>query len=354
MNKYLIIYHKEDNDGVFSGAIIYDYLKTELKATDDQIKLFGSEYNELANFAKCNTPEELHKEYSSIIMTDISFNDPSYMRKLYDEFRDNFIWCDHHKPIIDESYKYKFDLCPGIRNTQKSAILCVYEYLYDNMNEIYSQIDKKPHPKFPELFRILSGWDSWSYEREGYDFEYVRDINKGATVTYNLDFTTILKFVHAIIECYQTNGPSWILSGQGKDYTLIQELQKIGHSINSYDDLTMENIIKNSGDKSWNIVLHDEDKGRPLYLHACAIFHQGATNSTMFKSLKKTNISQGLVFKHSPNGNWVLSMYNVNDDHWFHCGEFLKERYNGGGHKGAAGCTLSQEQFINILQRKEL
>ena len=29
--KYLIIYHKEDNDGVFSGAIFYNYLITELK-----------------------------------------------------------------------------------------------------------------------------------------------------------------------------------------------------------------------------------------------------------------------------------------------------------------------------------
>ena len=135
---------------------------------------------------------------------------------------------------------------------------------------------------------------------------------------------------------------------------LINNMYNLGKSLNEYDDITMENIIKNSGDKSWNIVLPDKDKGRSSYLHACAIFHQGATNSTMFKSLKKTNISQGLVFKHSPNGNWVLSMYNINDDHWFHCGEFLKERYNGGGHKGAAGCTLSQEQFINILQRKQL
>lgn len=351
MNKYLIIYHKEDNDGVFSGAIIYDYLKTELKVDDAQIKLFGSEYNELANFAKSNNPEELHKEYNSIIMTDISFNDPLYMKKLYDEFQDNFIWCDHHAPIIKASFEHNFYSCPGIRNTQKSAILCVYEFLYDNMNEIYSQIDKKQHPKFPELFRILSGWDSWSYEREGYDFEYVRNINKGITIEFNLNINKILEVVHYIISIYQDKLVKLDIMYEND---LINNMYNLGKSLNEYDDITMENIIKNSGDKSWNIVLPNKDKGRPSYLQACAIFHQGATNSTMFKSLKKTNISQGLVFKHSPNGNWVLSMYNINDDHWFHCGEFLKERYNGGGHKGAAGCTLSQEQFINILQRKQL
>ena len=253
--------------------------------------------------------------------------------------------------IIKTSFEHNFYSCPGIRNTQKSAILCVYEFLYDNMNEIYSQIDKKQHPKFPELFRILSGWDSWSYDREGYDFEYVRNINKGITIEFNLNINKILEVVHYIISIYQDKLVKFDIMYEND---LINNMYNLGKSLNEYDDITMENIIKNSGDKSWNIVLPDKDKGRSLYLHACAIFHQGATNSTMFKSLKKTNISQGLVFKHSPNGNWVLSMYNINDDHWFHCGEFLKERYNGGGHKGAAGCTLSQEQFINILQRKQL
>ena len=74
----------------------------------------------------------------------------------------------------------------------------------------------------------------------------------------------------------------------------------------------------------------------------------------MFKCLKGTDIRHGLVFKHHPNGNWVLSMYNINDDEEFHCGEFLKEKYNGGGHKGAAGCTLTQEQFIEILKNKRI
>ena len=31
MYKYLLIYHEEDNDGLFSGAIFYDYLLNNLK-----------------------------------------------------------------------------------------------------------------------------------------------------------------------------------------------------------------------------------------------------------------------------------------------------------------------------------
>ena len=31
MNKYLLIYHKEDNDGVVSAALFYNYLEDKLK-----------------------------------------------------------------------------------------------------------------------------------------------------------------------------------------------------------------------------------------------------------------------------------------------------------------------------------
>ena len=350
MKKYLLIYHKEDNDGVFSGAIFYNYLVNKLNTSKENIELFGADYNLLSSYAASHKVEELKCTYDSIIMTDISFNDPKYMKKLYKEFGTDFIWCDHHKPIIDASYKYKFAECPGIRNTTKSAILCVYEYLYDQFNEIYSTINKQANPEFPELFRILSGWDSWSYEREGYEFDYVRNINKGITTVLKLDFEKVLQKVSEIINDY-TNNPGY--NNLTVEIDFIQHVYNIGKSLNEYEDNVMADIIKNSGDCSWKVIVNDEN-GKPLARTACALFHQGASNSTMFKSLIGKGIEQGLVFKHQSNGNWVLSMYNINDNAEFHCGEFLKEKYNGGGHKGAAGCTLTQKQFIDILTHKIL
>lgn len=349
---YLIIYHKEDNDGVFSGAMFYDYLLNTLKIPTDNITLIGADYNLLNYYAASHAPEDLKEIYDSIIMTDISFNS-EYMKKLYDEFDTKFIWCDHHAPIIKESQKLNFDNCTGIRNTCKSAILCVYEFLYDQFNINYNKIERNtPIPEydreFPEFFRILSGWDSWSYEREGYSNDWCRHINKGTTIEFGLNFNKVLSVVNYIINIYQ----------KGLDIRyendLIDNMYKLGKQLNDYDDGVMENIIKNSGDCSWKVRFDDKDKGRPLYHSACAIFHQGATNSLMFKSLKRKGINHGLVFKHQTDGNWVLSMYNVNEDEWTHCGEFLKDRYNGGGHKGAAGCTLTEEQFINILKNKTI
>lgn len=339
MTKYLIIYHREDNDGVVSGSLFYDYLTTKLNINKSEIALLPSDYNSLAQFEKQHPIDTLKEEYENIIMTDISFNDAKYMKKIYNEFGNKFIWCDHHKPIIDESFKEHFSDAVGVRNTTKSAILCVYEYLYDAFNERYNEKD------VPEVFRLLSAWDSWSYEREGYEFEYVKAINKAYTIKFNLDFDLVVKHVHNIIKYWEENHENIFDKQEYFDY---------GTVLNNYDDIVMEGIIKTSGDCSWQVRFEDEDKGRPLFHKACAIFHQGATNSTMFKCLKNKGINHGLVFKHSPNGNWVMSMYNINEDEWTHCGEFLKERYNGGGHKGAAGCTLTEAQFIKILKSKTI
>ena len=69
--KYLIIYHNEDNDGLFSMAIIYNYLHHELKVPKDDIRLFGTEYEKL----KTVDLDEMISSFDTIIMTDVSFND---------------------------------------------------------------------------------------------------------------------------------------------------------------------------------------------------------------------------------------------------------------------------------------
>ena len=50
MNKYLLIYHEEDNDGLFSGAIFYDYLTTKINVDKKDIHLLGATYNSLNDF----------------------------------------------------------------------------------------------------------------------------------------------------------------------------------------------------------------------------------------------------------------------------------------------------------------
>ena len=348
---YLIIYHKEDNDGVFSAAIIEDYLINSLDKKIEDLVFIGADYNMLNEFTNDsnNTPEKLHKEFKHIIMTDISFNEPKFMKKLWKEFEHDFIWIDHHKSIIDESIKMNFDDIPGVRDTQRSAILNAWKFLYDPFDEAYNE------KKVPELFRILSGWDSWSYEREGYTNDYVRNINKAVTIKYDLSLSKAREIVNSLVDVYINNVTGDMMTVMEKDGPLIEQLHEFGQELNNYDDIVNRGIIETSGDKSWQIILHDDDRPEhPLVRKCCVIFHQGATNSLMFKSLHNTDIKNGVVFKHNPSGTWTISLYNINNDDWFHCGEYCKETYGGGGHKGAAGCQITQEQFIKILKNKIL
>ena len=323
MNKYLLIYHKEDNDGVFSGALFYNYLKKTF-GENIEISTFPADYKDMRYFEnKYEDLKELHSLYTDIILTDISFTS-DYMINLYKEFGNRFVWCDHHAPIIKAMKGYN-DNIAGIRNTKKSAILCVYEFLYDQFNM----------EKIPELFKILSAWDSFTFKENGYTLDYVRNINKCITITMKLDLNEVIEFIDDIL----TNG----------DKLNYENLYAHGKTFNDYDQTNIDNIIKTNGDRSWHLSVSDF-----VMQSACAIFHQGPSNSLMFKSLENTDIRQGIVFKHNTDSTWTVSLYNINEDDTFHCGQFLRDKYNGGGHVGAAGCQITQEQFIKILKNKTL
>lgn len=363
-NKYLLIYHKEDNDGVFSGALLYEYLINYLKINKELIDLCPADYNLLNEFSEKCDIEYLQDNYKSIIMTDISFNNWKYMKKLYKAYENDFVWCDHHAPIIHLSQVNRFNDIPGVRDTGRSAILCVWKYLYDQFDEKYNK------KKVPELLRILSAFDSWTYIKEGYDFEYVRNVNKGVTVRYDRNIDNVYPLIENIVNLYvrNENNPSKEFSGLFKEKPLIKELEKYGKSLCEYDDFTYKNLLEEVGDFSWKIITDNktftDSHGEygPTFRPAVAIFHCGQTSSNLFKSIRETHpdIMNAIVFKHQPNGNWCISLYNVrecDEQDWpgrFHCGDYLQKHYNGGGHPGAAGCTITQDQFIKILKKKEL
>ena len=315
--QYLIIYHKEDNDGLFSMAIIYNYLIIEKNINKDNIKLFGADYNDLD---KLSLDDDIIKNSTHIYISDVSFDTVEKMMQLKEMFGDNLVWIDHHKPMIDNSISKGFDDIKGIRDTKHSALYNAFKYLY-------------PAHNIPELFKLLSAWDSWSYDAEGIDFDLCKYINIGVNNIYNLNPDYIINYVYLLIYIYNDyiNPPD------------IDELYEIGKFEAKILDRTYENNVKAYGDFSWTV------NGRT----ACAMFIQGPSNSQMFK-VCKDKVQNGIVFKRLPDSNWALSLYNTDNQHDFHCGEYLKKHFNGGGHEGAAGCQISEELFINILKQKKI
>lgn len=327
--KYLIIYHKEDNDGLFSCGITLNYLINELHLTNNDIELFGGSYNDLYKMSE--NFSQWKDLYKSIIIVDISFPG-KFMKQLYDIYGNNFIWIDHHLPIIKESFKHKFDSCNGIRQTDRSALALTYRFFYDQLDE------KFQNKTINKLLHVLSSYDSWTYEEQGYTLDYVNAINKYINYNYNLDIDSIYCL------CYD------ILYNNNIDNIFVDICYDKGKILLNYDKYNYENLINNYGDFDWVI---DYPKNEFNKRSACAVFIQGPSSSIMFES-KENIIDNGIVFKRNPEGSWTISLYNSNKEDEFHCGEYLKKKYKGGGHKGAAGCTVTEKQFLKILKTKIL
>lgn len=325
-SKVLLAYHSEDNDGTFSAAIIYKYLTEIQNIQKSQIVLYPTTYSELAK-ADTEVYNDIanywNTKYDVIIMTDISFNNALIMKDLFIIFGDNFYWYDHHKPIIEASKKLEFDTANGLRGSDCSALMLVYRDLYDN--------------NIPELLKILSGWDSWTYDKEGYTLQHVMDVNKAISMMTGIEFEKALEIVNEIMD---KNGCK-----TQKDHSKVVYAQMYGSVISEYDKFQYKVLMK-SAEFGWSV------HGRP----AAAIFMQGPSNSLMFDSIKD-KVQIGIVFKKvSGENKWNTSIYNTQHkfDNDFDCGAYLKLYYNGGGHKGAAGAILSQDQFDNLLITKSL
>lgn len=317
MYKYLIVYHQEDNDGVLSAAIAADYLLNEKEIDRKEIDFYPANYNKLSEqFKTKKSVREYFGTYDNVIFTDISFNDPAMMEEVNDVT--HLIWVDHHKPIIDEMNKRNFDEVHGVRDWSKSAILNMWQYLYDPFNTVY--LDGNA----PILLRYLSAWDSFSYEREGLTLEQCMIINEAVNFEFQLNLEKFIENIGLFLETENEYDGSFII--------LYEEGEKIVRQKEESD----RRFVEKCGEDGWSV-------GNSRTAIACV--SSGQTSSVMFKSVAD-KYQNAIVFKREANGNWVISLYNIKEDHSFHCGKYLKENYGGGGHEGAAGCTIKDIDTI--------
>lgn len=324
MKKTLLIYHFEDNDGVCSAAIMLHYLVNTMNIDKKDVELFGANYNML-NALPDDWFYEAAEKYERVIMTDVSFNDTKRMLKLKELFGSNFTWVDHHAPIIKESYKYEYDDVNGLRDTKHSAIVNMWRYLYDPLKT----------GEIPLLFKYLSGWDSFSWDQYDLSFDDVRYVNKAYTKESHLD-----------VDFYYNNMNKYLVTGvYQRVIEEIGNMYNLGEEICDEEDQQYKEMIDTVGDKEWIV-----DENRKTVM----VVLYGVSSSIMFQSLQNTEYKNGLVFRRYANGKWGISLYNINTDDEFDCGAYLKKKYNGGGHKGAAGAVVNEETFVGLLKSKRI
>ncbi len=148
--KTLIIAH-DDLDGLFSAigfmACETDYFDNILKNKDllnnydliilgitnnffERLSLFGYDIN----------------NYQRIVMVDYSI-DLKDMKEIYNKFKDNFIWIDHHKATY-EAVEKEINV-KGIRENNSSAATLVYKYF-----------NKQP----PLVSKYVEDMDIWKFQ----------------------------------------------------------------------------------------------------------------------------------------------------------------------------------------------
>ena len=304
-NKVIIIYHRADYDGLFSGNIARKFYKEN----GYSIEMLGFNYGDkLPDF------ENIISKYSEICILDISFS-PDIMKTLKDTGK--AYWIDHHIGTIRESEEHGYSDFPGQRTTDKIAACEVaWNYFFKGL-------------EIPYIIELISSYDVWDHERFGWDSE-VTPLQYALRAKYSLGIEKL-----------------W------RDWELLED------DPNTLDDLiesgtTILKYLKSVW-KSWcgNCAFDIEVAGK--YKGICMLSAQ--SGSLQFESvLQENKYDLQVVVNRKEPDLYNVSIYKESDDcNDFDCAEYASKVYGtGNGHKSAAGFTINLEQFERLVRDQKL
>lgn len=284
---------------------------------------FGEQNCDIEHFNYDKEPViEGYKEGDTVIITDYSLTNDQY-RQILAKIGEQgtLIWCDHHITAIDR-YNEEPDLCiQGLRSTKYCGAVLTYLYLNFSMdtedveNFSYDQI----MVRIPQYLRYVDAWDTWKLDvpyRQ--DAEYL-NIAVGSRLSIPLigEVKDCLKDYIDIGKYYTEFRDDWAKQFRDK-YMFDMELPG---TLFGYDD---------------NVRM--------------AVLNIGCANSTYFgENIDTYDVCMTLCF----NGkNFVCSFYS--NKSYIDCSKAAKH-FGGGGHKGAAGCTLADsKQLFDFISKGEM
>lgn len=315
MKNPIVYYHRADFDGIFSGCIVEKYLE-DLEECEEYTAIGYTYGDSIPNL------ESIIKNHDSVIILDISFP-PELMSKLkeYEDYKKlkKFIWIDHHITSIEESKKYGYDKTDGIRDVKVAA--CEYTWKY-----FYKEKD------IPKIIKYVSAYDIFDKNRFNWD-EITLPVQYALRTEYSISEERIFNDLEYLLNLDEDNLNIFIDKGK----FILKYLRQ-----------SWKSAVKNY---SFNITV---DNGR---LNGIAILSTEFT-SLIFESVKdKYDIV--CIVNRKEDDLFNLSLY-IDPDKYktlsykFSAGEYLKEKFNGGGHDQAAGCKLTLEQFKKFIEEKKL
>lgn len=288
--KILVIHHT-DLDGAMSAAVV------GMKHRNDEITY------RLYNYGWPLEPKDLDG-YDLVYAVDVSFNQSSpWVYELK-----NLIWIDHHKTAIEyEDQNPWMHQIPGLRKIGKGACEFTWEYLF---------------PGIPclELIQYLSAYDVWDKTR--FDWMTVEEIEYGAKQIFGVSPIALIDFI-------DKGGTPEVLRETG--YNVLSYLEKSG-----------KGKLGNNG----------------FYIHNFFGYHVMALNTLDFSSMSFMSYYDPKYFdimmpfaiipdEANPGNAYVrCSFYTENPNIDV---SLIAKQFSGGGHKGAAGGSMTLETLKEIL-----
>lgn len=321
--KIACIYHSIDQDGYMSAAIVKHWFNQQ-EVSNKQ----GEDYNTI-DFIGYNHGQPIPnlEEYNKVIMVDISFN-MSEMTRLSHELGNNFIWIDHHISSINEWNKViepnpNHWYIEGLRDTKYAACELTWKYFFSN-------------EEMPEIVRLLGRYDCFGHKGTNEELE-VLEFQYGArqVITNFEDAYEYLKRELSEQIDYQ--------------YKVIDGIWESGQSIYQYLCTEAKQVYNNGFPITLMITDVPENVGYPTYKFIC--INKERFNPINFGIDYHKDGYDGCVCFHYDGiaRLWRFSLYN--DNGLVDC-SIIAKQYGGGGHKGASGFVLNNEEFNKFINNK--
>lgn len=171
MKKHLVIHHKADADGWFSGCLLAKYIRN----IGNKCDLLGIDYNE--------TEPDINSllSYDEVHITDFTLS-PEWMTEWHMRWP-NSLWFDHHVGPIDVSIDKNYGRSAGLRGQDYSATMLVVKYLYPQ----YVNVDG---------FQLIDVADLHKKDNPGL---FDRAMNAGEWYRLNLDEDSVLRHLRQFV-----------------------------------------------------------------------------------------------------------------------------------------------------------
>lgn len=297
--KIIIFYHQADLDGKLSGAICYDSLK-EL----NEVTMAPWDYHFPMTEA---TAKDILSRYDTIYIVDLS------IKELMFEKNSKIIWIDHHKTAIERwGGMFRGYQVDGI-----AACRLAYNWFDPNQDKFVDAEDFIENAEEPTFVRLAGEYDT--FQKKDTDYHFYLNF-----AVSHLDFDDILELYKELR-----------LDFSDDDDILAAKSNKINNLLVSGEAIL--DYIKTIGLRS-----------NPLYLtirgRQFIGFNTNICSSFIFEKIVCDNYDGKCVFYRLDKERVKFSLYSEKIDV-----SAIAKSYGGGGHAGAAGFVIGNEEFTKLI-----